>query len=313
MTDDATEDASEDVSTDGNHAVDPASHGSSTWKVLGAIDAPDGTGVLGHNTAASGQGSGVTGVVDSPEDAAGVLGRAPAGEADAVIGIAENGGIGVGGSTDATDQSGMLALNTATAGEAIAHHAQTSSSGDGSAGVLGEATAGSGQIYGVRGTTNSPGGYGLATPDDATVGGSLSIGAIGATAEQTTDITIGGTPTDVVYDSEVVDDRDEYDPSTGEFTCAHDGSYHVKSQVFWEGGLTDGEGIRLSIRLQGFAEAVDSVNWSNGGSRRTQSVTTVLRNVSAGDTIKITAQTGGSDHDIVGITNRANLQISQIG
>lgn len=86
-------------------------HTSSTWKVLGEIDAPTGTGVLGHNTATSGQSFGVKGVTDSADDATGVLGKAPAGEADGVIGIANNGGIGVGALTDSPSQVGMLALN----------------------------------------------------------------------------------------------------------------------------------------------------------------------------------------------------------
>jgi hypothetical protein len=40
-----------------------------------------------------------------------------------------------------------------------------------------------------------------------------------------------------------------------------------------------------------------------------------LRNLSAGDTIAITAQHGdsGTTHTAVGIGNRANLQISRIG
>lgn len=50
-------------------------HATSTWKVLGQIDAASGIGVLGHNTATSGTAIGVKGVTDSThERAAGVLG-----------------------------------------------------------------------------------------------------------------------------------------------------------------------------------------------------------------------------------------------
>lgn len=54
-------------------------HDSKTSKVIGEIDATDGIGVLGHNTATSGRSDGVRGVTDSSElNAAGVRGKATA-------------------------------------------------------------------------------------------------------------------------------------------------------------------------------------------------------------------------------------------
>lgn len=67
MSDD-THDASLEVElTDENPNVEPTSHSSSTWKVLGEIEASTGTGVLGHNTATSGTAVGIEGVTESPE------------------------------------------------------------------------------------------------------------------------------------------------------------------------------------------------------------------------------------------------------
>ncbi len=74
MSDNTNEDADGLDTTDVNHDTDPASHNSSTWKVLGEIDAPDGTAVLGHNTATTGSPIGTEGVVDT-KTGAGVHGR----------------------------------------------------------------------------------------------------------------------------------------------------------------------------------------------------------------------------------------------
>lgn len=173
---------------------------SSTYKVLGEIATPDGTGVLGHNTATSGTAYGLEGVTDSPHaSAAGLRGRAPNGgrgvhaTASTGIGILSHStdGPGVQASSDANyggffstgdgGLAGLRALNFATSNpESIGYgvRASTDAVGSGAAGIYGEASEGSGQTYGVRGISNSPDGYGLATPDDAKVGGTLVAGAI---------------------------------------------------------------------------------------------------------------------------------------
>lgn len=175
---------------------------SSTYKVLGRFGDASGAGVLVHNTATSGRAHGVEGITDSEQnEPAGVYGEAttgsgttygvegitqspnqnatairgisPHGDGDGVIGIARNGGIGVGALTDSSSQVGMLALNTDTAGQAIAHRAKTSSGVAGSAAVVGDAESNSGLTYGVEGRTASPDGYGLYTPDDARIEGTV--------------------------------------------------------------------------------------------------------------------------------------------
>jgi hypothetical protein len=57
--------------------VDLTPHGSTTYKILGKMDAPGGSGILGHNTATSGESYGVEGVADSAgPGTAGVRGEA---------------------------------------------------------------------------------------------------------------------------------------------------------------------------------------------------------------------------------------------
>jgi|GEM_PF-4405917 len=164
-------------------------HSAVPYKVLGAIDDPDGIGVLGHATATTGTPVGVEGLADSAADATGVLGRAPRGEADAVIGIAANGGLGVGAATDAPTQPGLLALNTATTGVATAVHADTGSHTDRATAVHGVATAATGRTYGVVGTTTSPMGYGFYTPDDAKLDGVTELTTLAGSLTDATPVT----------------------------------------------------------------------------------------------------------------------------
>lgn len=59
------EDITTDLSSEVHRSVQPTAHSTSNWKVLGETDAADGVGVLGHNTAGTGETTGVAGVVDS--------------------------------------------------------------------------------------------------------------------------------------------------------------------------------------------------------------------------------------------------------
>ena len=184
-----------DVSPADPHDVDPATHASSAWRVLGELDTIDGVGVLGHSTATSGTGAGVEGVTDSSaEGAAGVRGSAPNGARgvvgdstyyQGVLGLSEEtagvrgettnggwfgvlginqattnsdgGGAGVYGLTRSTDYpaSGVYGLADWPSGTTYGVRGETQSTDDGAVGVLGEDTAGSGETYGVKGVTAS--------------------------------------------------------------------------------------------------------------------------------------------------------------
>lgn len=76
----------DDESATRNRTTETMPHSSTTWKVLGEVEARDGTGVLGHNTATTGTAHGVTGVTDSGlSGAAGVKGQASASNAFGVL------------------------------------------------------------------------------------------------------------------------------------------------------------------------------------------------------------------------------------
>jgi len=74
---DTPDDPDEDETTSIDSRIESTlSHLGSTYKTRGQIDAPQGVGVLGHNTATTGEARGVIGSVDSETDgAAGVWGR----------------------------------------------------------------------------------------------------------------------------------------------------------------------------------------------------------------------------------------------
>lgn len=174
------EDPSSDESFGESGAVEPFTHTISNWKVLGKFDDSEGAAVLGHNTATTGIGEGVQGIVDSADDGAagvhggqtgtpdgavyGVLGRTTAtaypaagvrGEATALetIGVAgynltdpgneysNTFSAGVFGNTDRSNSYGVFGVNTETTGtNTIGVLGRTSSKSG--AGVFGNNTAG---------------------------------------------------------------------------------------------------------------------------------------------------------------------------
>lgn len=208
--------------------------------------------------------------------------------------------------------SAIVGINTGDAGDGI----QAVSRNDGRSAVY--ASAEGSTDYGVYSRGDVFAGGDVEVTGSASVEGSASVGDVGVSAEQDADIAIGSGPTDVVYDTVVVDDRSEYDPNTGVFTAATAGDFHVNAQVFWSGTPSEGENMFLAIRRNGSAVQRDSWVWptsTSSGQRVTQSVSKTLRNLDSGDRISITAQHGdsGNTHDIIGIGNRANLQISKIG
>jgi hypothetical protein len=183
---------------------------SSDYKVLGEKDAPGGAGVVGHNTASSGnsygvegvsqadgslsgaspagvkgattgsgQTYGVLGIANSPTArAAGVKAEARAGNANAMIAKGGSYGHGLESTTEDDQSKAVWARHVGSNGTGNDHAvlAQTYTEAAGVAGVRGEAkgTAGN-ETYGVYGTSSSSSGYGLYTPDDAKVDGDLAV------------------------------------------------------------------------------------------------------------------------------------------
>jgi len=126
-------------------AIDPTVI-SSNYKTRGRRSSPDGTGVLGHNTATNGVASGVEGVTDSlTDDAAGVTGKATNSTGQT---------IGVYGSVASPHGTGVRG-QSAGSGSGIGVHGMTNAYGG--TGVRGAATASGGPATGVVGNTDSEG------------------------------------------------------------------------------------------------------------------------------------------------------------
>lgn len=186
---------------------------STDYKVLGEKDAPDGTGVLGHNTATSGPAHGVEGITESGDataEQAGVYGEATrasgwsygvhgvtnseninaAGVRAEATGAAQglfaesSGNTGAAGVTKDGAESGVFGINNADTNTGSTGHGvrgQTDSTGAASAGVYGKATGSSGQTYGVRGETpsNDAGAAGVYGESSAGSGDAAAIHAEG--------------------------------------------------------------------------------------------------------------------------------------
>lgn len=183
-TDEAVIDASTAISD-----TNVATRVSSTYKVLGELNAPSGTGVLGRNTATSGAATGVEGVTDSTDAsaagvrgqatatsgaaetygvqgitqsranfAAGVRAEAPKGNATALRAESNNGGPGVYASSDSLSFA-LWAQNTSTSPNASTGiRGDALGAGDDIAGVLGKAfDSGINQSYGIKGVTDAAG------------------------------------------------------------------------------------------------------------------------------------------------------------
>lgn len=172
-------------------------------------------------------------------------------------------------------------------------------------------------VFGRSETTSSPAIWGINIAGGPAVQawGHVSIDQIGVEAHQTTGVDVPGSDTTVVYDNEIVDDRGEYNPSTGEFTCAYDGDYHVEAQIEWPTTLPDNEGIFIHIEVNGGTEIKNFQETAAGTNGPTQGISKTIRNLSAGDIITIVADhnDGSTTHTLEGLSNYAQLTISQIG
>lgn len=161
---------------------------------------------------------------------------------------------GLRGLTDSpgTDSAGVFGRATEGSGVTYGVQGVTQSVDAGAAGVRGEAIGTGGtETYGVYGSSGSSAGYGLYAAGDsrtdgnhevtgtATVNGYVQAdrgfrGNVGASVFLSSDQTIAhNTNTRIEFDSEVADDRNEFDTTAHEFTCAEPGDYQVQLQVQW--------------------------------------------------------------------------------
>lgn len=156
-----TDDSAEAGATsDGGAEATAASVAPSQWKVLGDLSDPSGTGVLGRNTATSGNGYGVTGTTQQETiNSAGVFAEAPNGSAKALEARSRGGGPGVYATTDAVNNYAVWGVNYADTGFYTAGvRGESFSQQTGSAAVTGN-TRGTevAEVYGVKGETRKEG------------------------------------------------------------------------------------------------------------------------------------------------------------
>lgn len=349
MSDYTNDDTLESESIDVTQNVDPTSHSSTTWKVLGKIDAPTGTGILGHNTATSGSPIGAEGVVDTKKGSGvrgtntanadtandihpkGVRGRATGtGPTFAVYGRGTSAGAKglVGDAT--TDGNLTFSDGYPTGVVGITDRSGADSGVNESYGILGAhlATSGSGiGIVGATGSTSS-GAYGVYSDGDSRTSGNhevtgsveafdrLKMGNVGAEVYRGSDQTVPvGTETRVKFDKIGQDDANEYDDTNYEFVCKDAGSYHVDVQLNWNGDVPSDTHIVLKIRVS--SEVIARYETNTGGIKRqiTHSISRAAHGVRAGDNIRVTVeQNSGGDLDINGLYNHLTyMTVSYLG
>lgn len=245
-----------------------------TYGVQGTTESAD-TGAAGvqGSTGYSGQVYGVQGETFSPDnEAAGVRG-------DAANGSGANGVAGVTYNTKSNVPSVPEPTGVVGAAEQ-----------GGAFGVVGWSKQFEGVVGRSDGSSqaalvgfNPAGGFGLSVRGGPVEKTSPSAAVVypGSGSAQT----INSASTTVVdFDSVQQDGQEEFSTSNNEFTLDKSGTYRVDANVLWR-SPTSGTEIRTQIHVNGSEQAQNY--YFAGGGRESTSVTKVLPNLSAGDTIDI--------------------------
>lgn len=312
--------------------VDDLLAASTDYKVRGKDDIVGGAGVVGYNTASSGESYGVEGVTDSADkNAAGVRASAPNGGTGVFASANSNSAVygnsfsGQGGSFATV--IGSTAVLAQAAAQNTTHHGVeglTEATGQSSAGVRGVARGGSGQTYGVYGETASnqadaAGVRGVGNGDAPAVSasGHVDVSKVGVAAYRLNNQTVpDSTITTVAFDT-LENSRDDFgglDTSTGVYTVQRDGDYHIDFQIKWDSIFEAGDVIRYRLFINGaYTNGIDAETYAPNGSP-TRSFSKALLGLSAGDELEVrVSQYSGSDKDIEGGTGRTQLSIHRIG
>lgn len=333
------ENSSEDksgVSTDSTSDVEPSSHSSTNWRVLGETSANDGVGVLGHATSGSGVTRGVKGVIDSNTSHA----SAVRGDATADAGIVNGVDGRSRGNPDGTGVLGLAVSDSFTfspaTGFPIGLWGETDRSAADSGvtnafGVLGNTHASSGETYGISGANfNSPSGVavrgwdlhgdglgvlakgGSKTEGNDEVTGHRSTGMVGVDAYLETDETVqDGTRTTVPFDQTRRDDFTGMNQSdTGKYTVQAAGDYHVDFTISWA-DIFSGDNVDYALLAPGY-EFIEDVEHS---SNESIGFSKTVFDMSVGDDIYVEVeQFSGGPMDIDG-TGRGDtyMTIHKVG
>ena len=327
---------SESTETEGT-AVEPAEQPgptqatpSSAYKTRGRIDASSGTGVLGHNTATAGVAHGVEGTTDSTDfEAAGVKGQAT--DTHGMWATSENSN-GIRAITDAIGYGGVYATNTATSGSSPAiigygyspdwGAIQVNNLGGGS-GVMANgdpAVDATGDVA-VDGDVNATGT--VSVDGDVTVGGAVDAtdgfrGSVGVEAWLNEDQQVSQYSSETIgWNAKEHDQRFEFDTSTGEFTCAFDGTYHVDVAIqLKEGTISAGNEVYLRVYVGTYMSASAKYCVSSADTNPTIQLSRTFFDLAQGDVL--TAEIGNPssssltiDKTVAGVTNY--FTIHQVG
>lgn len=304
---------------------------STDYKVRGRLDTPGGTGVLGHNTATSGQSLGVEGVTDSSQaGAAGVRGAAVAGSgrtygvrgvatssddgAAGLYGEQGGGGVGVLGELYGTKSNlpgTFSGLGAAVLGraEGVDNRGAYFRSVDAD-GIVGRTDATS--SAGIR-ASNAGAGPGLSVTDSH-----VDIDHSGAEAYLSTNQTIPDDSTTIVaFDAAPVDPWGGFDTATGRFTVPAAGDYHVSTALGWYFTLRGAVQHTPQIRVNGGVEAQryhQEPGSSNEASFVTEHLSKTLFELVAGDIVDIRInQDSGSSEELAAGRANSYVTIHKVG
>lgn len=215
-----------------------------------------------------------------------------------------------GGQNNTASGAGSLAAGTdATAGHDGAFVWSDSSGG---------AVSSTGQDQFI---VQASGGVGIGTEaptETLDVAGAVNIRDVGVSAHLGGMVPVETSTTEtVVFDVVRADDRGEYDPFTGVFTCASDGDYRVTTALEWDGRMPGGTDHVVNILLGGSPVARrynEVAGPSTESAYVTEHLSKTLYGCSAGDEISIEVfHNSGTTESL--FSGRANsyLTIDRVG
>jgi hypothetical protein len=298
---------------------------SSDYKTRGKKAAAGGTGILGHNTATSGESHGVEGVTESEGNgAAGVRGAANA-TSGTHIGV-----YGTGASTDAQGVVGAASSSEpplSFTGLPTGVWGYTDRSGDDTGvdkayGVYASSTASSGKAYAVYANNNSPDGYAVYSEGDCRIEGYLERDTIGASVSLSSSQSIpSSSATRVAYDTVGFNDGG-WNPNANEYVIPRDGTYQFNAHLDFKDELSEGTFLQLTIMRDaagGGTTSADIVDHQvdlpeSGGSVGYAAQLSRTVQAAKDETIYVEVwQTDSGSKNLSGLSSRNFFDVTQVG
>ncbi|PSQ50792.1 hypothetical protein BRD19_00020 [Halobacteriales archaeon SW_7_65_23] len=258
----------------------------SNFKVKGEISDETAAGVLGDNTSSGETPVGVEGNAPNSSNGRGVVGTSLSNQSNYTDFAASPEGYGVYGVSDR--YYGVFAYKPAgTDGPALFARSDVNVPS-----ILTLQTGGGPAIE-----TQDVEANGYVEADGYVEASDGFRGNVGASAYKSSSQTVSGNSTEtVVFGSVEADQRNEYDESNGEFTCAYDGTYNVDVGLNLT-SVDQGDEYEIDIEVNGGTEArkVLLMSSADDGDDPTFTLSRNLFNLSSGDTIKVDFKNEGSN------------------